>query len=200
MEVFEYLLGKHSGGGGQSNNIGVKAFIDNYHTNLDATYNKKYDTTEQVNIYSPKTGFDWYFIFKINNGKYRVHWKNSSTPIVQTNETSMSISVSGLSFDSVKFYESSKKTTSYNNKFTINTAGNLNYVAEFDTLEEAIEALQTSTTTYSTATYYSTGIRYDNNGTNTPCVMTNSIEIGYTGIINECGRQLSSNEVINYIA
>jgi hypothetical protein len=67
----------------------------------------------------------------------------------------------------------------------------------YSTIEECINAIKNSSTTYTkTSAGFSNMASLNYGDTQTPVIITNHIEIGETWLVNECGRQISSNENI----
>lgn len=200
-----------TGGGDNGNKNIAEEFYDAYVKVFDSItpeYNKRYDTNEEVTIYSPDTTYTKYFITQNSSDKFILMWTKPLIPI-------MSASTSGKLYwyKNIRFYgmtgdiiNGDTKGTPTDLKYlftggtTESTASNGRYQASgtYDTIEDAINALKDSSTVYNKQTYKPAELSGLKNygDTNTAVVMTNFIEIGQTGLINECGRQLSSNETI----
>lgn len=192
-------------GGGELptvNNINdVSGFI---YDMLVPEYNKTYDTDEPTTIYSPAENYNRYYVFKRNTGTYRIVWTNCNTAVMQIDKTSVYMIIKNINIGGsvAIFVDNEKKDKSQitNLKISGSGYGGANtYYLDCDTVDECIEKLKNPNTQYNLSEYYNYGFNYNNNGTNTACVLTNGIEIGYTGLINECGRQISSNETIEVI-
>ena len=189
-------------------NIGQE-FYDAYsklHEKISSSYNKKYDTNEEVILYSPASDYTKYFIIQSTTNKFTIHWHKPRVPIVYSENVIRWYQTLKVAFSTNILTEEKKNNIDgavmiYRNSGIENYAGTYTSPS-YDTVEEAIDALKDSSTIYSLTTganVYQTKYVKKYGNTETPVVITNYIEIGHTGLINECARQISSNETIEVI-
>lgn len=191
-------------GGSISNKNIIEEFYDAYSKFYDALtpeYNKTYDTNESVTLYTPVDGYTNYFILLNAKGKYQIMWSPSSRSVGYMGSNNRFYPIAVFYIAQTSLYSGGTKQNklgSYMDLLSINTSNSgISFYASsaYDTVEECFEAIKNNTTVYTkNSTTYLVGSKYNN--TNTCVIMTNSLEIGTTELINECGRQLSSNETI----
>lgn len=200
--------------GGISNKSVTEEFYDAYtklFVDITPEYNKKYDTNEEVTIYSPDSTYTKYFIMQNSSDKFILMWTKPLIPIMSASKSGKlywykNIRLYGMTGDIIN---GDTKGTPADFKYLLTggssetVASNGRYQASgtFDTIEDAINALKDSSTVYHKQTYKPaelSGLKNYGN-TNTAVIMTNFIEIGQTNLVNECARQLSSNETIAVI-
>ena len=184
----------------------LNEFYDAYckfYDSLTPEYNKTYDTNDNVILYSPAANYTNYFIIYRSDG-YTICWFAGTFNVGYFNYSSYRyvfrpiatwyISQTSLFANGTK----QNKVSSASSMISINTSNsgmNFYYSETYATVDECIEAMKNGTATYTLTTSTSFAANYYNN-TKTCVVATNSIEIGDDNAINECGRQLSSNETI----
>jgi hypothetical protein len=203
---FDSVVVNVAGSGGGESNLGLLDLYNGWLEKQTPTYNKSYDTTDNVTLYTPAEGFDKYYIFKRQDGVYRVVWTNSTYPMVLTVNQ---LYVNGLAYLRSNYAPSGmyglyfatkielvlKELNSYTG---ISAGMSVYYSQDFSTLEDAINGIKSKDTTYTNTTSGLSSFPDDNEPTTVK--VTNYIEINKFLQINECGRQLSSNENIVVIS
>lgn len=180
----------------------IYEFYDAYcklYDSLVPEYNKKYDTDEAVTVYTPAEGYNSYFIIHRSNG-FQVIWSKDNRPVGYF-DSSKFWPLAVFYIPQISLYSNGvkqSKTSSASSMVTINTSNSgisFYYSSAYNTVEECIAVLKGEATTYTlTSSQNFSSLKYGD--TATCVVMTNSIELGPGKRINECGRQLSSNETI----
>ena len=203
-----------AGGSEPSNKNITEIYYEGYKTFttlLEKNYNKKYDTTENITLYSPTSDYVNYFIVFVNTG-YMIVWTNNAYSIGYTAyrganyKYSYFYPIQRLQFQSLYTHSTSgvkislKEATDMLKPVTLSKS-NYYYSSTYATIEECISAIQSSDTTYTYSTVTSIISGYDYNNTTSCVVATNSLEFSSRdSLINQCGRQISSNENIVAVA
>lgn len=197
--------------GGGENLHALDEFYEAYkkfYERFDPSYNKTYDTTEEVTLYTPVANYEIYFIILRTNSTYQVMWTQNESPVgimrkystVSSSYIFWPMKTSGLASQNI-WYNGKQAVTSsgYNLVSYSGTNTGINYYLspQYSTIEECIQAMKDPTTVY---TYGKTQNNYVGWHTDRSCVaLTNGIDLGTDMRFNKDGRQISSNEIIEVI-
>lgn len=181
MDLFSYLMGKKSsgGGGGETNITSLADYINLKSELVDKFDNFLYSkfssypvySENDLTLYTPHKDCKYYIIQKRANDKYRILWSPYKYGCVWTNTTvgffgftvntkaksaGMSLLVSLISdFDDVKNFLSPCTSSNENKYYFLDQY----YSNDFDSLEDLITAITSSTGTI-TYTQYNSGLVY----------------------------------------
>ena len=207
-DIARALQNKILGGEPSENKNIVETFYEaylNYYNAFSPDYNKKYDTDEEVKLYTPNEAYQKYYILYCSDGTFMVCWsKNVLSKMSADGETlywynDLNVNMSGTIIDNGTKLTAFTQTMLLDGYNIVNSTTVCHYrKSGFATIEDAINALKSKDTTYALQQYKPnqiTGMALYND-TSTSVVATNYFEVGSTSLLNECGRQLSSNENI----
>ena len=138
----------------------VKKASDSYSDYWTENYTYELISQNPATIYTPDLagGYDKYAIIVNTNNKYQIVWYRLHRIAMTSGTFSSSATQTGINFAKWTFSTTSATTTpyqSYSMTVTTDPTGSTKYLSsEYDTLELALTALQTSTTqyTYSSST------------------------------------------------
>lgn len=198
--------------GGSSENKNIvetfyEAYLD-YYNNISADYNKKYDTDEEIKLYTPNEAYQTYYILYCSDGTFMACWsKNVLAKMSGDGKTlywynDLKVDMSGIVIDNGTKSTVFQQTRMLAGESSVGSTTTCHYrKSGLATIEDAINALKSKDTTYSLQQYKPNQITgmAPYNDTSTSVVATNYFEVGSTSLLNECGRQLSSNETIKVI-
>lgn len=200
-----------SGGFLQEVESQIMTLLNEEKAKFTPSYNKIYDITENVTIYTPSEECKYYYICSNTSG-FRILWFVENIivtenlkiyPYTNTSIKPTSISISANSFLANGELEVTNTTSEISKLIYYHEYEyffDFGYHSQYySTIEECIEALKSNTTTYTRSTGSAFGATIYAN--KTPVIVTNGIELLANNLnveneINNCARQLSSNETI----
>lgn len=195
------------GGSEETKNI-VETFYNaylDYYDNISVEYNKKYDTDEEIVLYTPNEAYQKYYILYCSDGTFMVCWSKNVLAKMSGNGkilywyNDLNVNMSGTIIDNGTKLTAFAQTRLLEGYNIVSSTTVCHYrKSGFATIDDAINALKSKDTTYALQQYQPnqiTGMALYND-TSTSVVATNYFEVGSTSLLNECGRQLSSNETI----
>lgn len=168
----------------------INACINQIYDTIDTKYAKYMETP--VTLYTPSVEHKYYMIRKDANGKYQPIWLSVSVLGYQnaTGVTTGYFVIQAKNIRTIPFNES--KIFKYG---TVSLTAYLGKV-KYDTLDEAIEAIQRPTEEY-TSGQYGSYASYDDDGYKVAC--TNMVYVNSKNDIEPL-RKISSNETIEVIS
>lgn len=201
MDATSYLLGKKQGGGSPTpsekiDTLGKLNEKANEFVNYLLQIPKSYEasTTENTTLYTPNSDYKTYIIVKISTGsKYRVYWflTGAGCNYIDTSHTLYNYNITSDRNNSQPIALWENSLTNANSNFASL------YYYEATTLDKCVQAIKSSTTTYTSSTNKNI-IVYEN--------ASDDIFYSNTFIINkETGdyittQKISSNETIEVIS
>lgn len=206
MDVVSYLLGKNSGGGGptipttiEEANAHITSAFNDYLNYINTTYltNKQADTSENITLYTPDSQCKFYVIRK-KDGKYNIVWLNTCF-LINRGNLSGSFVKGTLSNDYMSANVIADKLevgAGANVYMSTSSTGQVGYYSSnnYDTIEDAINAMKNNQTQYTTASSSS----FSNSGlVNSNAIFMQNDSPSY--VFREINK-ISSNEIIEVIS
>lgn len=194
MDLTSYLLGKNSSSGGGGGGGTTPTTLDelnqvirDFFTNIPNTYTTK--TTESVTLYTPSADYKGYCVYKRSNGKYRAVWiENGDGFYVYSNSQlyGVVIQLYPNNLDNATITFSQHNFNAY-------------YSTDYNTKDEAIEALKSPSTSYTYLTNNFFGMTNDDEYV---LPYSNKVNVQYlngeASLISS--QKISSNETIQVIS